>query len=327
MPNAFDPPGYPEIDPSALQTYSISERRSKVCIQQFATPLAPEAGVLDFCASLPGILAGGAFREAVAALAGAVRGRRAVVLAMGAHVIKCGLAPVLIGLMRRGCLTAVALNGAGAIHDLEIALFGSTSEDVETELPAGRFGMARETADFFNGAARAARETRAGLGATLGRRLLDAGAPHADVSLLAQAAALDVPLTVHVALGTDIVHMHPGADGAALGDASLRDFRILAAALREIGDGGVVINAGSAVVLPEVLLKCFAILRNLGHDLSGCTGINLDFTRQYRAGTQVVRRLERLGGGGIELIGHHELLIPLLAWAWTGALEGEPERG
>ncbi len=316
-------PSPPEIDVAGLQTYSIAERQSKVFLEQFATPLPAGAGVDDFLASLPHILAGDSLREAVAALCGAVRDRRAIVLAMGAHVIKCGLSPVLIDLVRRGYLSAIALHGAGAIHDLEIALFGQTSEDVESALPAGRFGMARETAEFFNAGAAAAVEQGAGLGIALGKRLLAAGAPHAEVSLLAQAAAAGVPLTVHVALGTDIVHMHPSANGAALGEASLRDFRILAAALRDVGQGGVVMNVGSAVVLPEVLLKCFAVLRNLGHDLSGCTGINLDFQLQYRAGTQVVRRVERLGGRGIALTGHHEILVPLLAWAWKSALEGD----
>jgi len=321
MPDQPPSRSHPEIDLSPLNTYSIRERRSKVSVDSFATPLAPGASIGDLLSSLPRILAGNTFREAITALAGAVRSRRAVVLTMGAHVIKCGLAPILIDLMRRGYLSAVATNGAGAIHDLEIALFGQTSEDVESELPAGRFGMARETAEFFNAAASEAAATRTGLGAALGARLLKAEAPHAEVSLLAQAAALGVPVTVHVALGTDIVHMHPSADGAALGDASLRDFRILANVLRGINHGGVVVNVGSAVVLPEVLLKCFSLLRNLGHDLSGCTGINLDFIQQYRSGTQVVRRLELLGGRGLALTGHHELMVPLLAWAWTAEVE------
>ncbi|HEX3000233.1 MAG TPA: hypothetical protein VHR86_08355 [Armatimonadota bacterium] len=312
-----------EIDLSRLKTYSIRERQSKVTTDLFAKPLNPGAGVNDFLASLPAILAGDSFRTAVTALAGAVRKHRAVVLAMGAHVIKCGLSPILIDLLHHGCLSAIALQGAGAIHDLEIALYGKTSEDVECALPAGRFGMARETADFFNDSAKAAAQNGMGLGATLGKRLLEAQAAHADVSLLAQAAAQGVPVTVHVALGTDIVHMHPSADGAAIGDASMRDFRILAGRLRGISDGGVVINLGSAVILPEVLLKCFSILRNLGYDLSGATGINMDFLQQYRAGTQVVRRLERLGGKGIALTGHHELMLPLLAWAWRAALEEE----
>ncbi|HHX41406.1 MAG TPA: hypothetical protein GX715_15700 [Armatimonadetes bacterium] len=321
MPNQPPSRSLPEIDLSSLNTYPICERRSKVSVEDFATPLAPGASVADLLSSLPRILAGNTFREAVAALAEAVRLRRAVVLTMGAHVIKCGLAPILIDLMRRGYLSAVAIHGAGAIHDLEIALFGATSEDVESELPLGRFGMARDTAEFFNAAASEAAAARIGLGAALGARLLKAEAPHAEVSLLAQAAALGVPITVHVALGTDIVHMHPSADGAALGDASLRDFRILANVLRGISHGGAVVNVGSAVVLPEVLLKCFSLLRNLGHDLSGCTGINLDFIQQYRSGTQVVRRLELLGGRGMALTGHHELLVPLLAWAWTTEVE------
>lgn len=313
---------FPEIELSELRTFPISERHSKVFAEQAARPLPAGAGIGDFCQSLPHALAGDAFRQAIEALAAARRAGRPVVLAMGAHVIKCGLAPILVDLMERGYLSAIALHGAGAIHDLELALFGCTSEDVEADLPAGRFGMARETAEFFNAAARRACAEEAGLGAALGQALLEAGAPHAGTSLLASAARLGRPLTVHVALGTDIVHMHPSAEGAAIGDASLRDFRILAAVLRDIGYGGVVLNFGSAVVLPEVLLKCFAILRNLGHDLTGCTGINLDFVRQYRSATQVVRRLEKLGGRGIEIIGHHELMIPLIAWAWKAALEG-----
>ncbi|MDH7569132.1 MAG: hypothetical protein QHJ73_06055 [Armatimonadota bacterium] len=312
---------FPEIDLSRLTTHSIAGRHSKVRVAHFAQPLPAEAGIAEWVESLPHILAGDLFRQALEALVGAVRSRRAVVLAMGAHVVKCGLSPVLIDLIQRGWISALAMHGAGAIHDIEIALFGETSEDVERELPAGRFGMAQETAHFFHAGAAAARAGGTGLGATLGCRLLETNAPYAHVSLLAQAAAAKVPVTVHVALGTDIVHMHPSANGADLGEASLRDFRILAAVLRDVGEGGVVLNVGSAVVLPEVLLKCFSVLVNLGYSLRGATGINLDFLQQYRAGTQVVKRLELLGGRGLSLTGHHEILIPLLAWAWKRAME------
>jgi hypothetical protein len=241
---------------------------------------------------------------------------------MGAHVIKCGLAPVLIELMRRGVITAVASNGACIIHDAELALFGKTSENVEGSLGDGKFGWARETADFLNEAIRTGREAGLGLGASVGQALLRANAPHADVSLLAQAAALGVPMTIHAAIGTDILHMHPAADGAAIGETSLRDFRGLTETLSGLGDGGVLINFGSAVIIPEVVLKAFSILRNLGISLDGCVSVDVDMIRHYRGGKQLVERIGGLGGRGIALTGHHEIMLPLVAGLVLAELEG-----
>jgi hypothetical protein len=310
---------YREIDPSALRTYSITERPHKVSLEAFATKPQGSGTFREFVGSLPHILAGSDLRAVVSAVAAARRSGRAVVWCMGAHVIKCGLAPVVVGLMERGVVTAVAMNGAGAIHDAEAALFGATSEDVESALAEGTFGMARETADLLNGCAQSAREGALGFGEALGYNLVEA--PNASASILASGHRLEIPITVHVALGTDIVHMHPSADGAAIGDASLRDFRILTAAMEQLTEGGVLFNVGSAVLLPEVVLKVMAILSNLGR-LRGFTGVNIDFIQQYRPTQQIVRRVRQLGGRGYAITGHHEVLVPLLAWWVLHELEG-----
>lgn len=309
------PSNYEEIDLSAIRTTSVADRRSVVSTESFAEPAAAGRSVREMLDSLPDILAGRTIRRLASAIAGARKNGKPVIMAMGAHVIKCGLSPVISDLMRRGVITAVAFNGAGAIHDSEIALFGFTSEDVCSTLPEGTFGMARETAEFVNSAAVAARDQGLGLGESVGRRLLEVNAPHSDLSLTATAYSLGLPATVHAAIGTDITHMHPDADGAAYGDASHRDFRIFTAVLKNVGGGGVLLNVGSAVILPEVALKAFSILRNLGIDLSGMVGANLDFIQQYRSTQQVVSRLETLGGTGMSLTGHHEILIPLIAHA------------
>jgi hypothetical protein len=293
-----------------VKTYSIHERESKVRVEDFAPRPAPLPGFLD---RLPAILAGNELRAVVEAIVSARRRGRPVVLTMGAHVIKCGLARVVNELLERGIVTAVASNGASIIHDSEIALFGKTSENVEGSLQDGRFGWAHETADFLNGAIARCHAEGWGLGEAVGRTLLAAGAPHVDCSILATAARLGVPFTVHAAIGTDILHMHPAADGAAIGAASLRDFRTLTESLSELGDGGVLINFGSAVVIPEVVLKAFSVLRNLGHSLSGCVSVDVDMIRHYRGGKQLVERIGGLGGRGIALTGHHEIMLPLLA--------------
>jgi hypothetical protein len=243
-----------------------------------------------------------------------------VVVGLGAHVIKCGLSPVLIDLMARGIVTAIAMNGAGPIHDVEIALVGHTSEDVEAGLKDGVFGMARETGDLIHAALEAV-GPEAGLGEAIGRRLLAAGAPHAGLSLLAAAARLDVPATVHVAIGTDIVHMRAGASGARIGQASFTDFRLFTAVVADLS-GGVYVNAGSAVILPEVFLKAFTIAQNLGADLHDFTTVNIDMLPQYRPAVNVVQRPAAAGGRGYTLAGRHEVLIPLLAFAVVDALGG-----
>lgn len=304
---------YRGIDLAGLRTMSIRDRGSKVGIDGFARPLAPGSSLDDFLRSLPGILAGNSLRTVIDRIATARRAGRAVVVAMGAHVIKCGLSPLLVDLMRRGVVTALAMNGAGAIHDSEIARFGETSEDVVDGMATGMFGMVMETADFVNGGARLACEENLGLGEALGRMLLEEAAPHCESSLLVAAYECGVPVTVHVCIGCDIVHMHPSADGAAIGEASMRDFRVLTEAMRGLGSGGVLVNAGSAVVLPEVVLKAITTLINLGCDMRGMTGVNLDFVQHYRSNQQVVARVSEIGGDGISLTGHHELMIPLIA--------------
>jgi hypothetical protein len=308
----------PMVDLGKVRTYSIAERESKVRIEDFAPAPRPLHGVLE---RLPAILAGNDLREVVQSIALARRRDRPVVLTMGAHVIKCGLAPVLIELMRRGVVTAVASNGASIIHDAEIAMFGRTSENVEGSLNDGRFGWARETAEFLNGAIAAGAGSGRGLGEAVGRALLEARAPHAEYSVYAQAAALGVRSTVHAALGTDIIHMHPSADGAAIGETSLRDFRRLTEVLKGLGDGGVLINFGSAVIIPEVVLKAFSVLRNLGHSMAGCVSVDVDMIRHYRGGKQLVERIGGLGGRGIALTGHHEIMLPLIAGLVLAELE------
>lgn len=313
---------YPSVDLSGLRTMPISDRQSKVSTRDFASPVTAAASIGDLLESLPDILAGRWIRTVIDRVVRARQQDRAVVISMGAHVIKCGLSPILIDLMRRGVITALALNGAGAIHDSEIALFGETSEDVVEGMRTGMFGMARETADFLNSGARAACDENLGFGEALGRALecgdpslpsLVASAPHRDLSLLAAGYRHSVPVTVHVSIGSDIVHMHPSASGAAIGEASMHDYRILTEAMRKLGGGGVLLNIGSAVVLPEVVLKAITTLINLGNPVAGMTGVNLDFVQHYRSNQQVVARVREVGGEGISLTGHHELMIPLIA--------------
>jgi len=312
------------MDLSRLTTYSIHDRESKVRVEDFAPIPTPIHGFLD---ALPAILAGNELRKVVAAVAGAHLASRPVVLSMGGHVVKCGLAPVVNELLRRGIITAVAANGAVIVHDVEIALFGKTSENVEGSLADGRFGWARETAEFVNQAVTRGAERGVGIGEAVGSALLEADAPFAEYSILAQAAALGRPLTVHVAVGTDILHMHPSADGAAIGAASLRDFRLLTEVLSDLGHGGVLVNFGSAVIIPEVVLKAFSVLRNLGVSLAGCTTVDVDMIRHYRGSKQLVDRIGSLGGRGIALTGHHEIMLPLLAGLVLAELDGARELG
>lgn len=307
---------YPEFDLMTITTQPFAERASKVRVEDFARPPAPGRTFAEFLASLPNILAGPEIAEIARAVVEARRADRAVIAALGGHVVKTGLAPVLIALLEHGLLTCLAVNGALAIHDAEIALFGATSEDVVAGLQTGTFGMARETAAFYNDTIQEGVAAGLGVGEALGKALLDANAPHADKSLLAAAYRLNIPLTVHIALGTDIVHCHPNADGAALGEGTLRDFRILTQQMAGLAGGGVLMNLGSAVVLPEVLLKAIALLRNRDPEgFSDFLGVNLDFIQHYRSNQQVVARVKSIGGRGIALTGHHEIMIPLLAQA------------
>ncbi len=297
-----------------LNTYSLYQRPSKVTVSDFATPIGPGLSVKEFLSSLPHQLAAKDLKEVAKAWAKAIKAGKRVIFAMGAHVIKVGLNPILIDLMERGLVSAFAMNGAGIIHDSEIAMAGKTSEDVSAVLGSGAFGAARETGKFLNAAIKSAAETGQGLGQSVGRKLLEGDYPYNDESLLASAARLDVPVTVHVAIGTDIIHIHPDADGASIGAASFYDFRLFCSLVSELQDG-VYLNVGSAVLLPEVFLKALTAVRNLGHEVTRLTTVNLDFMRQYRPLTNVVNRPTLEGGKGYSITGHHEILVPLLASA------------
>jgi hypothetical protein len=298
------------IDLTALNTISLQERGGKVRLSDFAQPYRKSSGMSGFLDSLPHILAGDSFRAVLDAMVSARDANKPIVWGMGGHVIKCGLAPVLIDLMRRGFVTAVAMNGSASIHDFEIALAGQTSEDVEAVLPGGRFGAAEETGREWNRALNAGTGAGEALGAVL------ESAPHSDASILAQAYKAGVPVTVHVAIGTDTPHTHPAVNAEALGAASHRDFRLFCSVVAGLNGGGVFINAGSAVVMPEVFLKAVSCVRNLGHELRDFTTVNLDFLQHYRPRVNVVERPHaQAGGKGYAITGHHEIMIPLLAAA------------
>jgi hypothetical protein len=299
------------LDLSQVRTTSVSAREHKVDTAMFAKvvdPAEPGADVLD---SLPDILGARSLRLLAAAIVAAHRRGAPVVVGFGGHVIKTGLAPLLIDLMERGLVNALATNGSGAIHDFEIAAVGHSSEDVGPGLEDGSWGMVHETAKALNDAAREAAGKGIGLGAALGRSILERDLPNAGLSLAASACRLGVPFTVHVAIGTDTVHMHADADGAAIGKASLTDFHTLAAVVARLS-GGVYVNLGSAVILPEVFVKALNLARNVGCNVSDFTTANLDMLRHYRPRVNV---LERPGGQALEIIGHHELVLPLLRWA------------
>jgi hypothetical protein len=310
------------LDFKDLKTYSIHGRHSKVSVDDFARPMKAGMSVVDLIQALPGQLAGNDFPELVQRIAEAHRNGKPVILGMGAHVIKVGLNPVLIDLMQRGIITAIALNGAGIVHDTEIAMVGRTSEEVADVLGAGAFGAARETGEVLNGAISRGAQKNIGLGEAVGEVLLEQEFPFNDQSLLAQARKLDIPVTVHVAIGTDIIHIHPGADGAAIGQTSHHDFRVFCNLIADL-EGGVYLNIGSAVLLPEVFLKALTVVRNLGHQVRNLTTANFDFIRHYRPATNVVHRPTLEGGRGFNFTGHHELMIPLLGAALLDALADE----
>jgi len=305
---------YEEFDLSSVKTYPLASRASKVRHQDFARAWNPSAGMQGWLASLPNILAAADLRAVVAAMRQTHAGGRGIVWGLGAHVIKTGLGPVLIDLMERGFVSAVALNGAGLIHDFEVALSGSTSEDVDAGLGHGQFGMAQETGGLLNEAIADGTRRGLGLGQAVTTFLADRHPSHSRSSVLCAAARLDIPVTVHVGIGTDIIHMHPSASGEAIGAASLRDFRYFVSFIARL-EGGVYLNCGSAVLLPEVFLKAVALVRNRGLSLDGLTTVNLDFIRMYRPETNVVRRPVAGIGRGYSITGHHEIMLPLLAAA------------
>ena len=312
---------YEEFDLSGVRTYPLGSRASKTRAEDVGTPVERGASFKAWFDSLPSMLGARDLRRVVRAVTAARAGGRGIVWGLGAHVIKTGVSPVLIDLMRRGYVSALAMNGAGIIHDFEMALAGATSEDVDEALGPGRFGMAEETGRLLNETIRHAVDERQGLGQAVAKFLSDRNPPHASLSLAVAAHRHGVPLTVHVAVGTDVIHMHPAASGAAIGETSLRDFRYFASCVARLG-GGVYLNCGSAVVLPEVFLKAVALARNQGHALDGLTTVNIDFLRMYRPETNVVSRpVAGTGGAGISLVGHHEVLIPLIAAA---IIDSEP---
>lgn len=306
---------FPQIDLTRIHLRSIAERSSKVAVRDAAKPFDPEtAGFSSFIDSLPAILKADELRALARDVASAHREGKPVLLLMGAHVVKVGLAPVVIDLMERGVLAAVAMNSAGAIHDTESALFGVTSEDVAANLLDGSFGMWKETGDFINGVlARARSEDAAGYGEALGGAILAAPAAQPQASILAAGVRLRIPVTVHAAIGTDIVHQQPSMDGAATGEMSFRDFRVLAHAVAGLRDGGAVLNVGSAVILPEVFLKALTVVRNLGYPAQGFSAANFDMIQHYRPNMNVVQRPTMGGGRGYSFTGHHEIMIPLFA--------------
>jgi hypothetical protein len=301
----------------ALKTIPIADRGGKVEVRHFARPYRKGDGVAGLIESLPHILAADSFRGIIEALRTARANQRAILWGMGGHVIKCGLADVLVDLMQRGWISAFVMNGAASIHDFEIAIAGQTSEDVEAVLPDGRFGAAEETGREMNCAIAQGIADDLGIGESLGRVLERLAKPEfAPHSVLAMAYQANVPVTVHVAIGTDTPHTHPAADGSAIGAATHRDFRLLCSLVRGLNDGGVYLNLGSAVVLPEVFLKAVSVVRNLGHPLAGFTTVNFDFLQHYRPKLNVVERPHaKSGGRGFAITGHHELMIPLLAAA------------
>jgi hypothetical protein len=301
---------YGPLDFSGLNTIPIEARGGKVTVDQFAKP----SGTGSFVEKLPHILAADSLRAVIAALKHARAERRAIIWGLGGHVIKCGLAPVVVDLMRRGYATAFALNGAAVIHDFEIAIAGQTSEDVEAVLPDGRFGSAEETGRELN---QALEDEDLGFGEAVGRRVLALAKPeYRPYSLQYEAYCAAVPVTVHVAIGTDTPHVHPAACGESLGRASHRDFRLLCSMVRDLDQGGVYLNVGSAVVLPEVFLKAVSVVRNLGFPLGEFTTVNFDFLQHYRPSANVVNRPHaKSGGRGYAITGHHEIMIPLLAAA------------
>jgi len=305
---------YEQFDLTGVRTYPLASRPSKVRHEQFAHPWDPATGLHGWIDSLPDLLAAADFRAVVGAIKSARADDRGIVWGLGAHVIKTGLGPVVIDLMERGFVSALALNGAGLIHDCEVALAGRTSEDVDQVLGQGTFGMAEETGRHLNAAISQGAAQGLGLGQAVCAYLTGAKPHFGRLSILCAAARLNVPVTAHVGIGTDIIHMHPDASGEAIGATSLRDFRYFTSVVARL-EGGVYLNCGSAVMLPEVFLKAVSLVRNRGISLDGLTTVNFDFVRMYRPETNVVRRPVAGTGRGYSITGHHELLLPLLAAA------------
>jgi hypothetical protein len=306
---------YKEIDLSGIKTYQASARTSKVTTDLEARPIRAGMRVREFLDALPAVLKADDLKSIARAIVAAKGAGKPVIAMLGGHIIKTGCSPVLGDLAESGFITHFASNGSAAVHDTELACCGHTSEDVAAHLEDGSFGMAADTAGLINAAAKRAAFTKEGFGEAVGAMLLEQNAPFLSRALLARCYRLKIPYTLHVALGTDIVHQHPSASGAAIGEASLRDFRILAASVARLGQGGVVLNLGSAVIMPEVFLKALAVARNLHPDVADFVTANFDMNQHYRPTANVVQRPVLAGGKGYAITGHHEIMIPLLAAA------------
>jgi len=300
------------LDLRKVKTYSLLDRKSKVKTDDFARIWQKGSSFRVFLDSLPDILAGRDLRNVISAISAAYVDNRTIIFGMGAHVIKVGLNPIIINLMERGIITSVAMNGAGIIHDVELAMIGQTSEDVAAALGDGSFGMARETCAFLGQAIQTVKGNKTGLGEAVGRAIFEQQLPMMDQSILAAGVRLGIPVTVHVAIGTDIIHMHPGFDPRKTGAATHRDFRQFSSIVATL-EKGVYLNVGSAVILPEIFLKAATLVRNLGYSLDEFTTVNLDFIKHYRPLTNVIARPTAKGGQGISIVGHHEILLPLIA--------------
>jgi hypothetical protein len=299
------------IDLSNIKTIPLNARKCKVCVSDFASLPKKGSSFKVFYDSLPDVLASRDFKYTVDAIVAAKKKNKMVIFMMGAHVIKCGLSPIIIDMMKRGIIRHVALNGAGIIHDTEVAMIGRTSEDVGEGIVDGSFGMAHETASFINGAVNYGFRNGLGIGEAVGSRIMKSNAPHKDMSILAMGKKLGIPVTVHVAIGADIIHQHPSANGMAIGEGSLLDFKTFIYSVSRLACG-VAVNVGSAVILPEVFLKAVTVARNLGHKAHGFTTANFDMIRQYRPHQNVISRPTSTGGKGYNITGHHELMIPFL---------------
>lgn len=299
-----------------IRTYPIRERENKVKIAEFSTGI-PKKGLTfkEYLEGLPDILVGKDFRTVAKSIVTARKLNKPVIFCLGAHVIKCGLTPVIISLMEKNFVTAVAINGAGSIHDFEIAFIGETSEDVSAGLADGTFGMAEETGRLMNETLAQGVKQGLGAGTSLGERIIKDDFSYREYSILAKGIELGIPVTVHIAVGTDVIHQHPSADGAVLGEASFIDFQTFCMCVKDLGKNGVIVNFGSAAVLPEVFLKALTIARNLGYGVENFVTVDFDMVRNYRPYTNVVKRPAGLGSKGYSIIGHHELMIPMLAQA------------
>lgn len=303
---------YEEIDPRGLRRYKAGERISKVHKEFLAKVPSKWEGIKEFVECLPRILKAKDIRELVEDIIRARNERKEIIFMMGAHPIKCGLSPVIIDLMENGFITAIASNGASVIHDVELAFFGATSEEVDSAINDGSFGMASDTADFINGAIIDGQKDSLGFGESVGKKLIESAPPNIEISILASAYRLGIPFTVHIAIGSDIIHMHPTFDGRAAGELSARDFRIFAAKVARL-DGGVVLNFGSTVIMPEVFLKALSMARNLGYNVFRFTAANFDMVQHYRPNRNIIERPTSISGKGYSFTGHHELMLPLLA--------------